>query len=241
MASYEDITLPLESESYYHIYNRGNNKDLIFFQDRNYYFFWKRYRQYLDSFIDTYAYCLLPNHFHLLIRVKEINEFLYSFKNKFQVWPTRLRQKFGNIDLPDLQDLEDLPPTLKPIITEWLVSEQFRRFFLSYSKAINKQEGREGSLMQKNFRRKRIDKLAYLTQVIWYIHRNPVHHGVWNNYKDYPWSSFPLIEENKGQGLALKEIFELFDGKTNFLKFHATKMHDWKIAKRYIIEDEEVF
>lgn len=63
--------IPLEEGQYYHIYNRGNNRERIFFSEENYHFFMRRYREYLSEYIDTYAYSLLPNHFHLLVRVKE--------------------------------------------------------------------------------------------------------------------------------------------------------------------------
>jgi putative transposase len=59
---------------FYHIYNRGINRALIFFEERNYYFFLKRFEYYLLKYVDIYSYCLLPNHFHYLIKIKE-NEF----------------------------------------------------------------------------------------------------------------------------------------------------------------------
>ncbi len=52
---------------FYH--NRGNNRGPIFTEERNYYYFLDLMRKYLLPILDLYAYCLLPNHFHLLIRV----------------------------------------------------------------------------------------------------------------------------------------------------------------------------
>jgi REP element-mobilizing transposase RayT len=63
----------MEPGSYYHIYNRGNNREGIFRQDENYRYFLYLYKKYLSPFIDTYAYCLMPNHFHFLIRVREMD------------------------------------------------------------------------------------------------------------------------------------------------------------------------
>ena len=51
----------------YHIYNRGNNKQKIFFKPANYVFFLKKVRNFLMPQCDILAYCLMPNHFHLLI------------------------------------------------------------------------------------------------------------------------------------------------------------------------------
>jgi REP element-mobilizing transposase RayT len=58
----------------YHIYNRGNNKENIFFEEKNYQFFLQRFRYYLDELVNVYAYCLMPNHFHVLLEVKNDGE-----------------------------------------------------------------------------------------------------------------------------------------------------------------------
>ena len=54
----------------FHIYNRGNNRERLFRKRENYRFFLERYRHYLADQVDTYAYCLMPTHFHFLIGVK---------------------------------------------------------------------------------------------------------------------------------------------------------------------------
>lgn len=61
------------SNQYYHIYNRTNNKELLFRTNENYGYFIKKYRYYMDEYFDTIGYCLMPTHFHLLIRVKQID------------------------------------------------------------------------------------------------------------------------------------------------------------------------
>ena len=60
---------------FYHIFNRGNNRGIIFTEDRNYLYFLELFRRYLISTVELYAYCLLPNHFHLLMRLKDYEEF----------------------------------------------------------------------------------------------------------------------------------------------------------------------
>ena len=64
----------LQPGRYYHIYNRGNNRENLFLEERNYRHFLKLYARYVAPVADTYAYCLLKNHFHLLVRIKEIAE-----------------------------------------------------------------------------------------------------------------------------------------------------------------------
>lgn len=62
---------PLEPGNFYHIYNRGIAKQTIFFAKRNYHHFLRLHYKYIDPIAETYCYCLLKNHFHLLLRIKD--------------------------------------------------------------------------------------------------------------------------------------------------------------------------
>ena len=64
-----DYHSKFEEEKYYHIYNRGNNGENIFVNDDNYKYFLRKWRQQIAPFTQTLAYCLMPNHFHFLVRV----------------------------------------------------------------------------------------------------------------------------------------------------------------------------
>ena len=61
---------PLEPNRFYHIYNRGNNEENIFIEEKNYTFFLQKMIKYLVQVADIYSYCLLKNHFHILIKIK---------------------------------------------------------------------------------------------------------------------------------------------------------------------------
>jgi len=61
---------PLECRVIYHIYNRGNNGETIFLEARNFDYFMQLYNKYIAQIADTYAYCLLRNHFHIMLRIK---------------------------------------------------------------------------------------------------------------------------------------------------------------------------
>jgi REP element-mobilizing transposase RayT len=59
--------MQFEIDNIYHIYNQGNNKQLIFHSDENYHYFLKLYRKFVLPHADLLAYCLMPNHFHFLV------------------------------------------------------------------------------------------------------------------------------------------------------------------------------
>lgn len=84
MSAKNDLTIPLLPDKYYHIYNRGNNKADIFFNEENYRYFLEKLNQKLAGYFDIFGYCLLSNHFHLLIRVKSSDDIFASATRDFE-------------------------------------------------------------------------------------------------------------------------------------------------------------
>ncbi len=72
--------IPLTGGQYYHIYNRGNNGENLFIEERNYQYFFELYIRHIYPIANTYAYCLMKNHFHLLVQMKS-EEDLTGFQN----------------------------------------------------------------------------------------------------------------------------------------------------------------
>lgn len=202
---FDDKTLPLEPGQYYHIFNKGNNKDKLFTKDENYRYFLKLFSKYLSDFVDTFAYCLLPNHFHFLIKIKEMEDLQNSVNSASHI-PENHEESNDGINK--------------------VISDKFRLFFMSYAKAFNKQENRQGSLFKKFFRRKRIDNQNYLLNFIAYIHINPVHHGMTTDFGNYPHSYFKMIFSDKKTLLKRDEVLDWFGGKNEFENSHqALKNH----------------
>lgn len=89
----------LEPGKYYHIYNRGNNKEIIFKEMKNYYYFLSLWRKYIDPVAKTLCYNLLPNHFHFFIRVEEIDndseKISQSFSNLFNAYAKAINKKYN--------------------------------------------------------------------------------------------------------------------------------------------------
>jgi putative transposase len=81
---------PLEHGKYYHIYNRGINSGILFKENSNYEYFLKLYDLHIDPMAETYAWCLMKNHFHFLIRIKDMEEI--KTENKIQS-----SQSFSNL------------------------------------------------------------------------------------------------------------------------------------------------
>jgi len=68
--------MEIEPNKYYHLYNRSNNHELLFRNRDNYIYFLSKYRKYLSPFVSTFAYCLMPDHFHFSIMATSEETFL---------------------------------------------------------------------------------------------------------------------------------------------------------------------
>ncbi len=66
--------IPLEPDKYYHIYNHANGFENIFNDDKDRIKFLEKYKKYIVPIADTFSYCLMPNHFHILLRIKPFNK-----------------------------------------------------------------------------------------------------------------------------------------------------------------------
>lgn len=205
MKNYKPI--PLEKGNYYHIYNRGNNGIDVFFDSESYYHFLRLFDRYISPIAKTYAWCLLKNHFHILVYIKLDNEIDYS------------KLEYSTVDKPKVLD----------------PSKQFGHLFNAYTQAINKKFKRTGALFEKPFERKQITSEKYLQNVIYYIHNNPVQHGFVKQLSLYPWSSFESIVSDKPTKLNRQDVIDLYGTKLDFLDYHKTTQNLNEITK-FIIE-----
>ncbi|MGK7392758.1 MAG: transposase [Candidatus Cyclobacteriaceae bacterium M2_1C_046] len=159
----------MQPNQFYHIFNRGNNKQPIFLKEENYLYFKNKIKKHLLPHIHLLAYCLMPNHFHLLVYVKE------------DIIP----EKFSN---------------------------DLRIMLSSYTRAINKQEKKTGSLFQQNSKIKLVEssnksKLEYPFICFHYIHQNPFKAGLVKKMEEWEFSSLnEYIRDFKDGSICNKEL-----------------------------------
>lgn len=183
---------PLEPGMFYHVYNRGNNGIDLFYDTDCYYHFLRLYEKYMNPVADTYAWCLLGNHFHLLVYIKAEDEIDTS------------KLEYSTVEKPKVVN----------------ASKQFSHLFNAYTQAINKRFKRTGSLFERPFHRKLISWEDYFQKLIYYIHNNPVHHGFCKNISEYPWSSYGSIVSEKPTQIKRKEVIDAFYDLDNFIAYH---------------------
>lgn len=195
---HQDILFP---EGYYHVYNRANGRENLFTEDDNYFYFLQKYKQHVAPIADTLAYALMPNHFHFVVRVREIDVLKRTF--------------------PKFETLEKLSEQSN------FLSKQFSNLFSSYTQSFNKMYQRKGSLFMKNFKRNQITSETHLKRAIIYVHRNPVHHGFTDRIKDWSYTSYESHISEKPTQLAREQVMKLFGSETQFKEAHENAQMDW--------------
>ena len=205
----------IEYDRVYHIYNRGNNYENIFLENHDYQHFLKLYSIYIDTIADTYAWCLMKNHFHFLLRIRDEEEI--GFFNSSEINSEDIYKKWET-HFPDLpsQNFQKKPNP----------SEQFKHLFATYTKWFNKKYLRRGSLFTKNFERIPVDNEKYYTALIVYIHNNPVKHGFSDHAQNYPWSSYRTIVSGKPTKIKRAEVLSYFHDLENFEYMHRRSLVD---------------
>ena len=215
----------LQPNCSYHIFNHANGFENIFIEDENYRFFLEKYQQYILPIAETYAYCLLPNHFHLVVRIRRrevLEEVFRNFKStNFSKVPN-----FGKVENSGKVEITDN-------IIEQFISKQFANLFSCYTQSFNKVNKRRGSLFLKNFRREPIENKAYFLNAVIYTHRNPVHHAFCDRYTDWSYTSFCEIKERNSHMIEVDKLLRMFGGRESFIDLHeqsANKFRESLIA-----------
>lgn len=148
--------------NFYHIFNRGNNKQTIFFENQDYFVFLSRIKLALGfskvlfeegkknqvrihpfpkNTFSIICYCLMPNHFHFLVR--------------------------QNADTG--------------------IDRLISKVCTSYAKYFNLKYGHIGNVFQDRFKSKIVETDSYLTYLSAYIHNNPSNplEYDFSSFKDY--------------------------------------------------------
>jgi hypothetical protein len=190
---------PLLYDTYYHIYNRGNNGENIFIEERNYEYFLKLYEKHITPIADTFAYCFLRNHHHIEVRTKSKEEIAEWRKSR------------------------SLPPKK---LSDRYLSDQFSNFYNAYAKTINLTYGRTGSLFEHPFGRVPITSDRQFWNVVAYIHQNPQKHGFVKDFRDWKYSSYGIILTEKRTIIKRDEVMKWFGTKEEYLSLHSDWVTD---------------
>lgn len=189
--------LPLLPDNYFHLYNRAVGSELLFRNEDNYRYFLGKMKAYILPVAQLWTYSLMPNHFHLLVKIKEdsIIEAYYKLKK-------------GKDYSPATQLISDF------------IMEQFSNWLNGYAKAYNKMYDRKGALFIDYLKRSIAVDDNDITSFIFYIHKNAVHHHLSIKIGEWKYDGYRALISTENTELARKEVMEWFDSVEQFIQFH---------------------
>jgi putative transposase len=188
----------LLSNQIYHVYNRGNNRQPIFFNRENHLYFLRKMRTHLSPSCDFLAYCLMPNHFHFLVKIKDDVQSggtVGTEQSRGTTGEPGTEQSRGTTGEPSTEQSRG---TTASRATTGEPGSQFSKglkiMLSSYTRAIQKQQNISGSLFQQNTKHKQVSSEwsweDYTLTCFRYILQNPVSAGLVTHPADWEFSSY---------------------------------------------------
>ena len=197
-----------ERERLFHLYNQGNNRKKLFFNRENYLLFYKKIEIFICPYADILAWCLMPNHFHLMLLIKEIE------------LPCEPMNATGSANGEALK---------KSVFKKRTLNDSLGIMLRSYTRIINAQEGFTGSLFRKETKANSINSFKGLQPNFWkskiaifnmlpenqypqicfnYIHHNPVKSGLVEKDTDWEFSSARDYANLRSKSIVRRQITE---------------------------------
>jgi putative transposase len=153
----------------YHLYNRGNNKQPIFFTDANYIYFLQKVRSEWKKYCDVLCYCLMPNHFHFLLIPNEegCKNIILSGKDTH---------------------MQNLAKTIGKTLSSYTQAINIQN---KTSGNLFQKKTKAKLLTETNRINDKFITHDYLLTCFYYIHQNPLKANLVQNLMDWPYSSYP--------------------------------------------------
>jgi len=206
----------LEKDYIYHIYNQGNNKQKIFFNRDNYLFFLRKIKIHILPYADVLAWCLMPSHFHFMVLVKESQRLTQS---------EALTKGVSNS-----QSLNS-----SQTLTDMTLNESLGIMLRSYTRAINKQEKRTGSLFKEHTKAECINCPNGITPSF-YNTNSGTQIQISTPEKQYPQICFNYIHQNPVKAKMVKKSNDWeFSSAMDYADLRDGKIINKEVTKEYII------
>ncbi|MCD4795241.1 MAG: hypothetical protein K8R54_18560 [Bacteroidales bacterium] len=193
----------------YHIFNQGNNQRKIFFNKENYIFFLRKIKTHITPYADILAWCLMPNHFHLMVYVKET-------EMDAAIWGATPSRTPNN-----QQKTISLNHSIGIILS-------------SYTKAINKQKNTSGSLFRKRTKAECINCPNGISSA-WFNENGITRINTANPEKQYPQICFNYIHQNPVKAKLVTKVEDWeFSSAQDYAGLRNGKLVKKELAKKYI-------
>jgi putative transposase len=158
-----------EADHIYHVYNRGNNKTIIFFSSKNYLYLLQKIRNEWLVYCDIYSYCLMPNHFHFMIQPKKEGCETIILKEK-------------------TTHLQNLSKAIGKTLSSYTQAINIQN---NATGNLFQKKTRAKCLSEQSILEPPYSTRDYLVNCFFYIHNNPLTANIIDDLKQWPYSSWP--------------------------------------------------
>jgi len=190
----------------------------LFLIDEMRFIFLYNMKKFLDGYFTVHAFCLLQNHFHVLLTTNSIESIYKHLSDKDKDTLLTLERRF--IESNDDQRLE---------LSHSVLNLQFIRLFTSYSVRFNHKFQRSGNLFHRPYKRKLVYNDEYFKKLVLYIHKNPLKHKLDEPFDHYYWSSYQEYIHQDEYISAHEKTLCLFKSLKRFIKSHQRKVNYNKV------------
>jgi putative transposase len=224
----KNLYLPptLQPDNVYHLFSHAVDNNNLFYENHNYTFFLNKWAHYSKNYFRTYAFCLMPNHFHFCVQALPVSS------NKLIV---DMPSFSTNLQTAQLGNYE-------PSVSYH--SRRLSHFLSSYAQSLNRKRNRKGVLFRSTFGRVQVTNADYFKDLICYIHHNPIHHFDVASYQDWHYSSYdayapnydktwsfldtPIVTNRFGSSVHVLDYHEKYKTNRQFTKIEETVVQYYK-------------
>lgn len=209
----------------YHVYNHANANDLLFESNYCYDIFLEKLTNYITPYADIYAFCLMPNHFHMVLKIHSEEEVVRAIQLIHNPFNRPAGRRAVAIRLNQLQNPDKF------------FSKRFADCFNSFAKHTNLVRHRRGSLFMKSFKNIVVDTEHYMSYLIYYVHINPVKHEFRKTVQQWQWSSYRAYIKDEFDFVKKDFVLNHFGGIEAFIDYHK---RPYRRSKKDVPEEERV-
>jgi putative transposase len=206
----ESLKSPFLPDNHYHLVFKSIDGILLFRQGSDCGIFLERFQHFTNFAIDTWAYCLLGNHAHFIVKIKPIDAIVKAINTIDFAKQTVAMKKL-------------LSATDKASLVDEMLERQVNSFMVSFANYTKNKYRHHGGLFQKPFKRLEIDTDNWLQTAIIYVHLNSLKHKVFIDYAAYLHGSYFYFVRLCNTYCAAEEVLEFFGGLDQFISLHAAQ------------------
>jgi hypothetical protein len=200
----------------YHVFYKGKQNEILFPTEEHYSHFLRLFFENISPLADVYSYCLLPNQFHIVLKIK-------SEKVVFTYFKIAGRFPEETMTLQELKELSEKSEFNKINILSIHLQKQFSHFFNIYAKELFLQKHRKDKLLGA-FNSKKLTDESEIRSTVTQIHMLALQEKLVSELTSWKYNSYNAMLSDKPTRLMRKEVIDIFESVDYFKRDHQEEL-----------------